>query len=163
MSNDFKYPDTYDIGWEKWIDAYDQQIEDDPDDDLDDDLDDEMSQSNMEELNKIFGGLHEYTPMIKSIMTPYGILPLTEQSLASHHFKFWVGHCNFVLGDGKVTSVKDFEKLIGGVVGVEAVDILTPLRFRIAIGKMFKDRDIMDKVKNILVAYAEKVYGQKTI
>lgn len=165
MSDDFKYPNYYDIGWEKWIDAYDQEIENQDLDDFDDDLDDdsELNNSSVEELNKIFGEITEYTPMIKSIMTPYGILPLTEHSLASRHFKFWVGHCNFVLGDGKITSLKDFEKLIGGVVGVEAVDVLTPLRFRIAIGKMFKDRDVMDKIKNILVAYAEKVYGKKTI
>ena len=92
-------------------------------------------------------------PMIRSIMTPFGILPLTEQSLASRHFKFWVGHTNFMLGDGYKTGTEEFEALIGSVLGVEAVDILTSYRFRIAIGKMFKDRDVMDNVKKRLVAF----------
>ena len=28
MSDDMKYSDDYDIGWEKWIDAYDQTLQD---------------------------------------------------------------------------------------------------------------------------------------
>ena len=28
MSDDMKYSKDYDIGWEKWIDAYDQSLED---------------------------------------------------------------------------------------------------------------------------------------
>lgn len=166
MSNDMKYPDDYDIGWEKWIDAYDQQLEiedeldDNDDEDDNDDKDDIINDENSIELNKLFGGA-SYMPLIKSIMTPYGILPLTEQSLASKHFKFWVGHTNFMLGDGTKTSVQDFERLIGGTLGVESVDILTPLRFRISIGKMFKDREVMDKVKNILIAFVRKTYDNQ--
>ena len=83
---------------------------------------------------------------IKSIMTPFGIMPLTEQSLASQHFKFWVGHANFKLTD-KVYNI------VGNTAGVETLDILTPYRFRIAIGKMFVDRDVMSTVRNNLLEY----------
>ena len=159
MSDDMQYPKTYDVGWEKWIDAYEQEIE--VEDELDIDEEDDLDDGSMEDLNKIFGN-NSYMPIIKSIMTPYGILPLTEQSLASKHFKFWVGHTNFMLGDGKHTSVKEFEKLIGSVLGVESVDILTSYRFRIAIGKMFKDRDVMDNVKRILIGFVNRCENEKS-
>ena len=151
MSDDMKYSKDYDIGWEKWIDAYDQSLEDEM---LDiDDLDDELDPEDLEDLG--LDGLGQMQPMIRSIMTPFGILPLTEQSLASRHFKFWVGHTNFMLGDGNKTGTEEFEKLIGSVLGVETVDVLTSYRFRIAIGKMFKDRDVMDNIKKRLVAFVK--------
>ena len=83
---------------------------------------------------------------IRTIMTPFGIMPLTEHSLASTHFKFWVGHSNFKLTD-KVYQV------VGNTEGVETLDILTPYRFRIAIGKMFVDRDVMSTVRTNLLEY----------
>ena len=63
-------------------------------------------------------------------------LPLTEQTMASKYFKFWVGHSNFKL-------TKEFYKIIGRHPGIETLDILTPYRFRIAVGKLFVDRDVM--------------------
>ena len=151
MSDDMKYSDDYDIGWEKWIDAYDKTLTDIAED-MEDFDDDELDPEDLEALG-LDEGLGQMQPMIRSIMTPFGILPLTEQSLASRHFKFWVGHTNFMLGDGYKTGTEEFEALIGSVLGVEAVDILTSYRFRIAIGKMFKDRDVMDNVKKRLVAF----------
>ncbi len=152
MSDDMKYSKDYDIGWEKWIDAYDQSLEEDEMLDIDD-LDDELDPEDLEALG--LDGLGQMQPMIRSIMTPFGILPLTEQSLASRHFKFWVGHTNFMLGDGNKTGTEEFEKLIGSVLGVETVHLLTSYRFRIAIGKMFQDREVMDNVKKRLVAFVK--------
>jgi len=152
MSDDMKYSKDYDIGWEKWVDAYDQSLEEDEMLDIDD-LDDELDPEDLEALG--LDGLGQMQPMIRSIMTPFGILPLTEQSLASRHFKFWVGHTNFMLGDGNKTGTEEFEKLIGSVLGVETVDVLTSYRFRIAIGKMFQDREVMDNVKKRLVAFVK--------
>ena len=152
MSDDMKYSKDYDIGWEKWVDAYDQSLEEDEMLDIDD-LDDELDPEDLEALG--LDGLGQMQPMIRSIMTPFGILPLTEQSLASRHFKFWVGHTNFMLGDGNKTGTEEFEKFIGSVLGVETVDVLTSYRFRIAIGKMFQDREVMDNVKKRLVAFVK--------
>ena len=157
MSDDIKYPKNYDIGWEKWVDAYEQELEDATDIELEyeeEDID-ELDSENIKDISALFGH-NSFMPMIKSIMTPYGILPLTEQSLASKHFKFWVGHTNFMLGDGKKTSVKDFEKLIGSVLGVESIDILTSYRFRIAIAKMFKDREVMDNIKRTIIGFMNR-------
>ena len=43
--------------------------------------------------------------------------------------------------------------MVGNTPGVETLDILTPYRFRIAIGKMFVDRDVMSTVRNNLLEY----------
>lgn len=83
-------------------------------------------------------------PSIKTIMTPFGMMPLTEQSLASSHFKFWVGHTNFKL-------LKGHCKTIGSVEGIETMDILTPYRFRIAVAKLFVDREVMSEVRKSLL------------
>ena len=83
---------------------------------------------------------------IPSIITPFGILPLTEQARASNYFKLWVGHSNFKL-------TEEFFKIIGQSPGVEALDIMTPYRFRIAIGKLFVDRQIMKTVRDNMVSH----------
>lgn len=150
MSDEMKYSRNYDIGWEKWIDAYDQSLEDKMLD-INDFDEDDFDEDDLDDIG--LDGLGQMQPMIRSIMTPFGILPLTEQSLASRHFKFWVGHTNFMLGDGNKTSTEEFEKLIGSVLGVETVDVLTSYRFRIGVGKMFQDREVMDNVKKRLVAF----------
>ena len=88
-------------------------------------------------------------------MTPFGIMPLKEHSLASTHFKFWVGHANFKLTD-------NVYQVVGNTEGVETLDILTPYRFRIAIGKMFVDRDVMSTVRTNLLEYIKDAdYEQK--
>ena len=79
-------------------------------------------------------------------MTPFGVLPLTEQAMASKSFKFWVGHANFKL-------TKTFYQIIGEHPGIETLDILTPYRFRIAVGQMFVDRDVMTSVRDKMVQY----------
>ncbi len=77
-------------------------------------------------------------------MTPFGMMPLTEQSLASNYFKFWTGHTNFKL-------LKSHIDTIGMVEGVETIDVLTPYRFRIAVAKLFIDRNVMSDVRSCLL------------
>jgi hypothetical protein len=154
MSDDVQYSKDYDVGWEKWVDAYDQELED-----MREVSEEEFDEEELEELGldeSFFLG-KQVTPIIKSIMTPFGILPLTEQSLASRHFKFWVGHTNFMLGDGIETTTEDFEKIIGSVLGIESVDIMTSYRFRISVGKMFQDREIMNNVKERLIGFIKSI------
>tara|TARA_R110002020_G_scaffold191642_2_gene391432 strand:- start:986 stop:1459 length:474 start_codon:yes stop_codon:yes gene_type:complete len=136
---DIPTPNGHDVYWEKWIDAYEEQaalleqmvVEED----------EEEFYEEEEEMEKLPSLSH-----IKTIMTPFGIMPLTEHSLASSHFKFWVGHANFKLTE-KVYQV------VGNTEGVESLDILTPYRFRIAIGKMFVDRNVMSTVRTNLLEY----------
>jgi|TARA_B100000085_G_C18540675_1_gene511781 hypothetical protein len=143
MSNSFNYPQDYEVYWEKWVDVYQEEIDEidqalsefEDLQDLEYDIDPEM----MEKLESMAN-----MPSIKTIMTPFGMMPLTEQSLASNHFKFWVGHTNFKL-------LKKHSKIIGSVEGIESVDILTPYRFRISVAKLFVDRDAMAKVRKALL------------
>ena len=143
MSNSFNYPQDYEVYWEKWVDVYQEEIDEidqalsefEDLQDLEYDIDPEM----IEKLESMAN-----MPSIKTIMTPFGMMPLTEQSLASNHFKFWVGHTNFKL-------LKKHSKIIGSVEGIESVDILTPYRFRISVAKLFVDRDAMAKVRKVLL------------
>ena len=135
-------PSGYDVYWEKWIDAFEQE---------DSQLEEEIQE--MQELLANEEGIDEDLEIvdhsvshIRSIVTPFGILPLTEQTKASSHFKLWVGHSNFKL-------TEDFYKVIGQQPGIEALDILTPYRFRIAVGKMFVDRDVMKDVRDTMVSH----------
>ncbi len=136
-------PSGYDVYWEKWIDAFEQE---------DMDLEEDIHQ--MQELLANEEGIEEddlelvdhSVSHIRSIVTPFGVLPLTEQTRASHYFKLWVGHSNFKL-------TEDFYRVIGQQPGIEALDILTPYRFRIAVGKMFTDRDVMKEVRDKMVLH----------
>tara|TARA_R110000824_G_C14876666_1_gene642896 strand:+ start:45 stop:509 length:465 start_codon:yes stop_codon:yes gene_type:complete len=137
-------PSGYDVYWEKWIDAFEQE-----DDNLEKEIQ-EMQEllANEEDidLDEDLELINHSVSHIRSIVTPFGILPLTEQTKASSHFKLWVGHSNFKL-------TEDFYKVIGQQPGIEALDILTPYRFRIAVGKMFTDRDVMKGVRDTMVSH----------
>ena len=135
IMKDIPIPSGNEVYWEKWIDAYEEHTED---------IEIEEEEIGYEE--EIFAEKLPLMNHIKSIMTPFGIMPLTEQSLASQHFKFWVGHSNFKLTD-------NVYNIVGNTEGVETLDILTPYRFRIAIGKMFVDRDVMSTVRTNLLEY----------
>ena len=138
--NDMPKPSGYDVYWEKWIDAFEEE-----DESLSEAVSEAEEQLTNEELLEN-EHLFQEVSHVRSIVTPFGILPLTEQTMASKHFKFWVGHANFKL-------TEDFYTVIGQHPGIETLDILTPYRFRIAVGKMFTDRDVMSGVRNDMVQY----------
>ena len=138
--NDIPTPSGYDVYWEKWIDAFDEEDSEFKEEVAN--VEELFNEENLLEQEQILQSSH-----IKSILTPFGILPLTEQTKASNRFKLWVGHSNFKL-------TEDFYKVIGQQPGIEALDILTPYRFRIAVGKMFIDRDVMKTLRDTMVSHA---------
>tara|TARA_B100000745_G_scaffold283503_1_gene217595 strand:- start:475 stop:960 length:486 start_codon:yes stop_codon:yes gene_type:complete len=142
--NDMPKPSGYDVYWEKWIDAFEEE-----DESFSEAVSEAEEQLTNEELLENEHLFHEVSH-VRSIVTPFGILPLTEQTMASKHFKFWVGHSNFKL-------TKDFYTVIGQHPGIETLDILTPYRFRIAVGKMFTDRDVMIGVRDEMVQHVASV------
>jgi hypothetical protein len=71
-----------------------------------------------------------------AIMTPMGIVPIHESNLPGAIFNFWMGHTNFRINEQE----KD---VIMNVAGVESIDVFTPYRFRISIGKAFHQKDVM--------------------
>jgi len=147
MTNKVPIPSGYDVYWEKWIDAFEE--EDEP---FDEEERDESEEVSLEELKML--GLNPLSPSppIKSILTPFGIMPLTERSLASRHFKLWVGHSNFKLTQNMCLLIQQTR-------GVEAFDILTPYRFRIAIGQLFIDRNVMTSVKDNMLSNLTEMFN----
>tara|TARA_R110002012_G_scaffold237183_5_gene410933 strand:- start:1842 stop:2288 length:447 start_codon:yes stop_codon:yes gene_type:complete len=145
MNENFDYPQDYDVYWEKWVDAYEQDLQEEQD--LIEQLK-SMEFEFSEEEEILYEELAEEGMQgfksIKTIMTPFGMMPLTEQSLASNYFKFWTGHTNFKL-------LKSHIDTIGMVEGVETIDVLTPYRFRIAVAKLFIDRNVMSDVRSCLL------------
>ena len=146
MNEDFEYPKDYDVYWEKWVDAYEQELEEEAS------IIEQLKSMDLEfseEEESLYKELREEEmtgfKSIKTIMTPFGMMPLTEQSLASNYFKFWTGHTNFKL-------LKSHINTISMVDGVETIDVLTPYRFRIAVAKLFIDRNVMASVRNALLS-----------
>ena len=143
--SDVPTPTGYDVYWEKWVDAFEAEENEMAEEMYEGEDFDEYEESLMEQE------IMKHSPShIRTIITPFGVLPITEKTRASNYFKLWVGHSNFKL-------TEDFYKIIGESSGGEALDILTPYRFRIAIGKMFVDRDVMKTVRDCMV---EHISGQ---
>lgn len=72
----------------------------------------------------------------KFMITPMGVMPLTENTDSGKIFNFWIGHTNFDI-------TKDIASIIESCDGVESLDIFTRYRFRISIGKAFADSETM--------------------
>tara|TARA_B100001778_G_scaffold119801_1_gene98410 strand:+ start:1152 stop:1604 length:453 start_codon:yes stop_codon:yes gene_type:complete len=136
------------IVWEKWYCPFGQ---DDPEAEslLDsaalNELLEEIDEENSEEaetllppidldqkLSKQFGGQ-------KFMITPMGVMPITDNTISTKIFNFWTGHTNFNIS----TSVAD---TIQRCDGVESLDVFTRYRFRISIGKVFKESDVMHTI-----------------
>lgn len=114
------------IVWEKWINPYGENTEDVDWPDYDDNND------------------HNLQPQkIHAIITSMGIIPYNEHTDCAKIFNFWTGHTNF-----PVTQY--FANLLENIDGIETLDIFTKYRFRVAFGKAFNDRDIINTINDIV-------------
>lgn len=134
------------IAWEKWRDPYlvDEDLEEIIADSLGDLSEEEegLYQEFSEELDDINDSFMPSKSM-KILMTNFGVMPVTDNNSISKSFNFWTGHTNFNISDSVSKDIQSVE-------GVEALDIYTRYRFRIAIGKLFKDRDVMHRIQEKL-------------
>ena len=90
-----------------------------------------------------FQDLSQYNGPV--LQTEFGFIPLNETNLASTNFNFWRGDTNF--------NIEPKHKwAIDHTLGVESVDFYTPLRFRISIGKLFNERDVLERVEKALIS-----------
>jgi hypothetical protein len=123
---------TKHIVWEKWRDpflGYDEN-------EIDVDNVNFLDEANEEDDQNI-KRMHD---PVKAIATPMGLIPYNEYTASSKIFNFWIGHTNFTIS-------KSVEDKIENTDGVETLDIFTRYRFRIAIGKVFEDREIMRSIE----------------
>ena len=134
------------ISWEKWRDPF-ADDEDDPmlseqsSRDEDEDEDDEDSIID-EFLDK--EAIELMPNPMRVVVTQMGVIPIMDHSLPGKVFKFWTGHTNFDITQSVAKKIEDIS-------GVETLSILTRYRFRVGIGKMFQDRDVMHKIQKAVV------------
>jgi hypothetical protein len=109
-------------------------------------LDDEntISPETEEKLNKDLKSIKSNS--IRVMATPMGIIPVTENTASSKIFNFWVGHTNFNIS-------RKIAQIIEDTNGVETLDVFTRYRFRIAIGKVFTDSNVMKNINDNVYEY----------
>ena len=67
------------------------------------------------------------------------VIPYNEKQPSGKIFNFWIGHTNFDI-------THNVKETIEAVDGIEILDVFTRYRFRIAIGKSFTDREVMNNI-----------------
>lgn len=128
------------IVWEKWIDPFGRDEEEEGWRDYEDKDEESDNQDTMPPRPN---------NNITVIASPMGLIPYNEYTASSKIFNFWLGHTNFNI------SIK-LAELIETCSGVEILDIFTRYRFRIAIGKCFNDSETMKSINDILYSFLEK-------
>jgi len=127
------------IIWQKWFDPFgsdDQPVETSFENDIVDQQDSENEEDDIDNFNNLTD-----RKLVRAIATPMGIIPYTENTACGKIFNFWVGHTNFSIN-------KSIAKIIEDCDGVEALDIFTRYRFRIAIGKIFDAPKVMKQIND---------------
>lgn len=140
------------IVWEKWRDPYgnddtseiQETINRVIENENEDTIVDESNQDDTD-LNINFGVAKHKIPMI---ITPMGLIPYTENTASSKIFNFWLGHSNFNITQNISDTIETID-------GVETLDIFTRYRFRISIGKAFKDSDVMHEINTKVYSLIE--------
>ncbi len=133
-------PTSYDIWFEKFIDPYEQDIEDDE----------------YDEFVEEHGSLLQGPQPRQALITPMGILSMKPEILAGSEFKFWIGHTNFTITP-KIVSI------IEQIPGVETIDVWTRYRFRLGVGRLFKDSSVMFELKEAAIGYLNDITRQNTV
>lgn len=138
------------ILWQKWVNPYELPTDDGKllenlsEEDLDDTThwetygEEEIEESAEELLDASISKINT-----KAMITPMGMIPLNEKQACTKTFKFWIGHTNFTLCEECKDSIENTD-------GVEILDIFTRYRFRVAVGKAFQDRNVMQDIQKNL-------------
>jgi hypothetical protein len=134
------------IFWEHWLDPFDpsslekMNYVDKTNDD--EELEALCGEGFVEQLEEIIGDepVYDSKPM-KLMMTPMGVIPIYEHSLSSKVFKFFVGHADFRLTKKVVETINETN-------GVETLDVFTPYRFKVGIGKAFSSKKVLKSIQD---------------
>ena len=70
------------------------------------------------------------------------MIPVNESIRPSKVYNFWMGYTNFELQEGHCKDIM-------AVVGVEAFNVFTPLRFRIAVGRAFQEHEVLENINKL--------------
>lgn len=159
------------IGWEKWADPYGEDLdknewpgafgtfetdkliekanqqEEEEAGYFDDEYEDEeWNEDHYNEMGQPKPSIsNKQLRPVKILATPVGLVPMTEWTAPSRIFNFWTIHSNF-----RITP--DIQGTLDTTDGVESLDIFTPYRWRIAIGKAFNENAVKERVMKNLQA-----------
>jgi hypothetical protein len=145
------------IIWQKWRDPFgeeDDDIDIEENDGLGDFYNDDIQEDHDIEKN-IADNKKFFAKQIKVIATPMGVIPVNENTSSVKIFNFWLGHTNFNLTKGVCTVIENID-------GVETLDIFTRYRFRIGVGKAFKDSEVMQDIQESVYSYIEENEYEKS-
>lgn len=142
--------ENYLIVWEKWKDplGFDEE-----DIELDNDIDNEYDNGDENISQQINTKIKKIKCQI--LNTPFGLIPLNENTASGEIFNFWTGHTNFAITEEIANIIEDTE-------GVETLNIFTKYRFRIAIGKAFSDSVIMRCINNNVYLFLRNYVSNKS-
>lgn len=132
------------IIWEKWIDPFGNDSLDMEWPGAFDIVEDDDGLMSFEDKYE-----EENEPSIKSgpklaiLNTPTGILPLTEHTIPSKIYNFWTMHTTFRITQSVVEALEKTD-------GIETLDVFTPYRCRISIGKAFDTKLVKELVQQNL-------------
>lgn len=138
MSTDNIQHDNPTIIWEKWKDplGYDEN-------------DNEQTNFVEQESDDEFPIVNKVKKIKCNIIsTPFGMIPVNENTASTEIFNFWTGHSNFAI-------TKKIADLIESTDGVETLNVFTKYRFRIAVGKAFNDSQVMRNINNNIYDFLE--------
>ena len=132
-----------DVLFEKWHDPFFDDASEAP---AEDDL---MTAEEAEGLlrmdgiepEEMMGASIRPTPFLATSMGPMSI---TEHTQPSKVFNFWVGHSNT-----QITT--PIGEAIAKVEGVEVLTVFSRYRFRVGIGKMFKDGKVFRDIRKAIL------------
>jgi hypothetical protein len=131
----------YKIIWEKWKDPLGY-------DDNDNILSSNIQRNEHEDSETL---VETSVKKIKSnvISTPFGIIPINENTASGEIFNFWTGHANFAI-------TREIADIIEETEGIETFNVFTKYRFRIAVGKAFIDSIIMRNINDNVYSFLKK-------
>lgn len=89
-----------------------------------------------------------------ALVTPDGILPIHDASYIDKKFNFWILHTNFRMNQ------EMFDVLNLKISGIETLNVLTPYRIRIAIGRMFDEEGVKRVISDKLITIAKKYFNK---
>lgn len=137
------------IVWEKWVDPLGLDTDDDLEDGPffeDENAEHEDAENDQNPMEMLDHHLIKKTKNVRVISTPMGIIPMEEMLASGKIFNFWVGYTNFSI-------TKNIAYILEKTDGVETLDIFTRYRFRIGVGKLFEDGDVMRNINAKVYEY----------
>lgn len=127
------------IIWEKWLDPFD---------DDDDQPEEENNKNEWRDSYEKAEDMARKAVTGPMLVGPMGIIPIKEGAKPGKLYNFWMMHTNFNI----TKSVKDTLKKMDGV---EAVDIFTRYRARLAFGKVFEEEVVKNSIEQALLKIPE--------